>query len=98
MTRPTKKLTRYQRGSRDLRIYRTQKAADRAKSEAPSRARLRGAIYDVDAREARHNAAMIADAVHQVREQASRDSVGMATFVSWKIFFWVIILLLWAHR
>jgi hypothetical protein len=46
MTKPTKKLTCYQRGSRDLKIYRAQKARDKAYSEELSRERWRN--YQAD--------------------------------------------------
>jgi hypothetical protein len=60
---------------------------------------LRDAVNDTAVREARHNAAMITNAVHQTREHASRDAAGFAALMSCKIFFWaIILLLLWGHR
>jgi hypothetical protein len=99
MTKPTKKLTTYQRGVIALRQEREWKARETVRAEALRRERYRDAANDAAVREGRHNAAMITDAVHQAREQASQDSAGLATFLSWKIAFWAIILaLFFAHR
>jgi hypothetical protein len=97
MTKPTKKLTTYQRGVIALRQEREWKARETVRAEALRRERYRDAANDAAVREARHNAAMIT--VHQAREQASQDSASLAAFLSWKIAFWAIILaLFFAHR
>jgi hypothetical protein len=94
MTKRVKKLTTYQRGVIALREEREEKGIAARERVAAARESWRDYQADVAVREARHNAAMIADAVHQAREQASRDSAGLAALISWKIAFLAIILAL----
>ena len=71
MTKPTKKLTTYQRGVIALRQEREWKARETVRAEALRRERYRDAANDAVVREARHSAAMD----HRRRASSARTSV-----------------------
>jgi hypothetical protein len=98
MTKLTKKLTCYQRGSRDLKIYRAQKARDKAYSEELSRERWRNYQADYSVTSAGRDAERIANEIRNASDRASQDAAGLAVLIGWKIAFWAIILMLFWSR